>query len=131
MSLPQPAQYIRPLAAVLDVIDDPRVEVSGVGVGLVGHRLGGRLERHRNRLVPVARGQQVVGQVDPVRIRLTAQHLGRAGVQALPFGRDQVVQDGFTGQRVAEAVAAAAFLVHQLLLDEVTECGEHRRLLVA
>ena len=54
MSLPQPAQYIRPLAAVLDVIDDPRVEVSGVGVGLVGHRLGGRLERHRNRLVPVA-----------------------------------------------------------------------------
>ena len=108
------------------MVDDPLVQVGAVGVGLVPLRLFGGVDRYGNRLRPVTGGHQVVGEVVLAEIGLLAKPVGSAGVQPFPLGRDQVIVDGFSGQRMTEAIAARSFFVHQLVLNETGERIQHR-----
>ena len=95
-----------------------------VRVGLGGGAR--RRDAHHHRLVVAARHEEVVREVDRLRVGLRLQHGGDPRVELLPAGNDHVLVDRLAGQRVPEAVAPGHVrILEQLVRDACLEGLEH------
>ena len=114
-----------------DVREHPLVEGSRFLIRKATLGIFGRLDANRDGLLPMARLHEMAGEVDRGDARQSAQYLGGLFVQPPSLGSNKVVVNRIATEDVPELIGSRHRpFVHQLLLNQVPQGGDHRGLVL-